>query len=105
MIAPIRSTDIHLIRAAVKQEIFLADVTTCFNALKKAVQDLSALSVNAIQLQMGQPSMRYVFRVCDMLIQLKSPSSPEALTLVADPGTAFGIDFDSIFVVSPTHRS
>ncbi|KAI0801231.1 Rec8 like protein-domain-containing protein [Fomes fomentarius] len=65
----------------VKQEIFFADVTTCFHALKKAVQDLSALSANAMQLQMGQPSLRV-----------------EALTLVADPGTAFGIDFDSIFV-------
>ena len=29
--------------------------------------------------------------------------SPEALTLVADLGTAFGIDFDSIFVVSAMH--
>ncbi|KAI0756960.1 Rec8 like protein-domain-containing protein [Daedaleopsis nitida] len=70
----------------VKQDIFFADVTTCFNALKKAVQDLSALSVNAMQLQMGQPSLR-----------------PEALTLVADPGTAFGIDFDSIFVAWDEH--
>ncbi|KAI0639429.1 Rec8 like protein-domain-containing protein [Trametes polyzona] len=65
----------------VKQEIFYTDVTTCFNALKKAVQDLSAMSLHAAQLQMGQPTVR-----------------AEALTLTADPGTAFGIDFDSIFV-------
>lgn len=43
----------------VKQEIFYSDVTTCFNALKKAVQDLSTMSANAAQLQMGQPAMRY----------------------------------------------
>ena len=43
----------------VKEDIFFTDVTTCFNALKKAVQDLSALTTNAIELQMGQPSMRY----------------------------------------------
>ncbi|KAI1797908.1 hypothetical protein LXA43DRAFT_969106 [Ganoderma leucocontextum] len=66
----------------VKQEIFLADVTTCFNALKKAVQDLSTLSAAATELQMGQPSLR-----------------PEVLTLVADPEAAFGIAFDSVFVV------
>ncbi|EIW64648.1 uncharacterized protein TRAVEDRAFT_42055 [Trametes versicolor FP-101664 SS1] len=66
----------------VKQEIFYTDVTTCFNALKKAVQDLSTMSASAAQLQMGQPAMR-----------------AEALTLTADPGAAFGMDFDSIFVV------
>ncbi|KAI0335243.1 hypothetical protein GY45DRAFT_1268246 [Cubamyces sp. BRFM 1775] len=66
----------------VKQELFFADVSTCFNALKKAVQDLSAMSASAAQLQMGQPSLR-----------------AEALTLTADPGAAFGIDFDSVFVV------
>ncbi|KAI0669869.1 Rec8 like protein-domain-containing protein [Trametes maxima] len=69
----------------VKEEIFYADVTTCFNALKKAVQDLSTMSASAAQLQMGQPSLR-----------------PEALTLTADPGTAFGIDFDSVFVINMT---
>ncbi|KAH9858181.1 Rec8 like protein-domain-containing protein [Lenzites betulinus] len=66
----------------VKQEIFYSDVTTCFNALKKAVQDLSSMSATAAQLQMGQPTLR-----------------AEALTLAADPGNAFGIDFDNIFVV------
>ncbi|KAI0825105.1 Rec8 like protein-domain-containing protein [Trametes gibbosa] len=66
----------------VKQDLFYADVTTCFNALKKAVQDLSSMSATVAQLQMGQPTLR-----------------AEALTLTADPGTAFGIDFDNIFVV------
>ncbi|KAI0724582.1 hypothetical protein C8T65DRAFT_704409 [Cerioporus squamosus] len=66
----------------VKEEIFFTDVTTCYNALKKAVQDLSAFSANAAELQMGQPSLR-----------------AEALTLTADPGAAFGLNFDSIFVV------
>ncbi|KAH9898372.1 Rec8 like protein-domain-containing protein [Cubamyces lactineus] len=65
-----------------KQEIFFADVSTCFHALKKAVQDLSSMSANVAQLQMGQPTLR-----------------AEALTLTADPGAAFGIDFDSVFVV------
>ncbi|KAI0778213.1 Rec8 like protein-domain-containing protein [Trametes elegans] len=65
----------------VKQDIFYADVSTCYNALKKAVQDLSTMTANAAQLQMGQPTLRM-----------------EALTLTADPGTAFGIDFDNVFV-------
>ncbi|PIL31935.1 hypothetical protein GSI_06639 [Ganoderma sinense ZZ0214-1] len=65
----------------VKQEIFLADVTTCFNSLKKAVQDVSTLSAAATDLQMGQPSLR-----------------PETLTLVADPEAAFGLAFDSVYV-------
>ncbi|EJF66721.1 hypothetical protein DICSQDRAFT_151165 [Dichomitus squalens LYAD-421 SS1] len=66
----------------VKQEIFLTDVTSCFNALKKAVQDFATLSAAAAELQMGQPSLR-----------------PEALTLVADPGAAFGIAFENVFAV------
>ncbi|KAL7285330.1 hypothetical protein ACG7TL_000425 [Trametes sanguinea] len=71
-----------LVYAPVKQELFFTDVTTCYNALKKAVQDLSSMSANAAQLQMGQPTLR-----------------AEALTLTADPGAAFGIDFDNVFVV------
>ena len=42
----------------VKQDMFLTDVTSCFNALKKAVQDLTFISANAAHLQMGQPSLR-----------------------------------------------
>ncbi|KAI8995657.1 Rec8 like protein-domain-containing protein [Trametes punicea] len=68
-----------------KQELFFTDVTTCYQALKKAVQDLSTMSANAAQLQMGQPTLR-----------------AEALTLTVDPGNAFSIDFDSIFVVVST---
>ncbi|KAL6309946.1 hypothetical protein BKA93DRAFT_722097 [Sparassis latifolia] len=64
----------------VKQEIFLTDVTTCFNSLKKAVQEFNSLSKGATELQMGQPSLR-----------------PDALTLVVDPGTAFAMDFGNIF--------
>ncbi|KAI0961589.1 hypothetical protein AcV7_000653 [Taiwanofungus camphoratus] len=64
----------------VKQEIFLTDVTTCFNSLKKAVQEFHTLSSSA-ELQMGQPSLR-----------------SDALTLIADPGVAFAMDFDNIFV-------
>jgi len=44
---------------AVKQEIFLTDVTTCFHTLKKAVQEFHTLSNAAGELQMGQPSLRY----------------------------------------------
>ncbi|TFK93458.1 hypothetical protein K466DRAFT_594355 [Polyporus arcularius HHB13444] len=65
----------------VKEEIFFTDVTTCYNSLKKAVHELSAFSANAAELQMGQPSLR-----------------AEALTLTADPGAAFGLNFDRIFV-------
>lgn len=40
----------------VKHEIFLADVTTCFNSLKKAITEINMAS--SAQLQMGQPSAR-----------------------------------------------
>ncbi|KAH9950358.1 Rec8 like protein-domain-containing protein [Amylocystis lapponica] len=64
----------------VKQEIFYTDVTTCFNSLKKAVQDIHSFAQIAAELQMGQPSVR-----------------PDALTLAVDPGTAFAMDFDNLF--------
>ncbi|KZT02692.1 uncharacterized protein LAESUDRAFT_661292 [Laetiporus sulphureus 93-53] len=66
----------------VKQEMFLTDVTTCYNSLKKAVQELNTLSKGFAELQMGQPSMR-----------------PDALTLTADPGVAFVMDFGDMFKV------
>ncbi|PCH33660.1 hypothetical protein WOLCODRAFT_147744 [Wolfiporia cocos MD-104 SS10] len=61
----------------VKQEIFHTDVTTCYNSLKKAVQEFHTLS--KAELQMGQPSLR-----------------PDALTLAADPGAAFAMDFGNM---------
>lgn len=64
----------------VKQEIFFADVNTCFTTLKKAVQELHASSDAAAQLQMGQPSVR-----------------PDTVTISVDPGAAFAMDFDNLF--------
>ncbi|KAA1471501.1 hypothetical protein DENSPDRAFT_776904 [Dentipellis sp. KUC8613] len=62
----------------VKHEIFLGDVTACFAALKKAVQDFQALSASAATLQMGQPSVR-----------------PDTVTLAADPAMALGLNMDN----------
>ncbi|KAI0052884.1 hypothetical protein FA95DRAFT_1553180 [Auriscalpium vulgare] len=56
----------------VKHEIFLGDVTACFAALKKAVQDFSAMS--SASLQMGQPTVR-----------------PDTVTVTADPAMALGL--------------
>ncbi|TFY81944.1 hypothetical protein EWM64_g2064 [Hericium alpestre] len=63
----------------VKQEIFLGDVTACFAALKKAVQDIRALSATGASLQMGQPTVR-----------------PDAVTLAADPAMALNLNFDNL---------
>ncbi|KAI0788425.1 hypothetical protein C8Q75DRAFT_768428 [Abortiporus biennis] len=62
----------------VKQEIFLSDVTSCFNTLKKAVQDLHTFNTDA-QLQMAQPSVR-----------------PDQVTMAPDPGAAFAMEFDHL---------
>ncbi|KIM85185.1 hypothetical protein PILCRDRAFT_96366 [Piloderma croceum F 1598] len=62
-----------------KQEIFMSDVTICFNSLKKVVQELHSMSATDAQLQMAQPSIR-----------------PSALTLVADPRMTFAMDFDNL---------
>ena len=99
-IIPSPRLSIHF--SAVKQEMFFSDVTTCFNALKKAVQDITLVSVTAAQLQMGQPSLRYVERNVTASICFTSVTtycSPEALTLVADPAAIFGVDFDNLFLV------
>ncbi|KZT30569.1 hypothetical protein NEOLEDRAFT_1126157 [Neolentinus lepideus HHB14362 ss-1] len=64
----------------VKQEIFLSDVTTCFHSLKKAVQDFQSMTLSDAQLQMGQPTVR-----------------SDAVTLQADPGAEFAMNFDHFF--------
>jgi hypothetical protein len=43
--------------STVKHEIFLVDVTACFNSLRKTFQDL-ALTNNEVVLQMNQPTLR-----------------------------------------------
>ncbi|KAG1749976.1 Rec8 like protein-domain-containing protein [Suillus paluster] len=63
----------------VKQEIFLSDVTTCFNSLKRVVQEFRSMAASEAQLQMAQPSVR-----------------PSAVTLAADPSAAFAMDFDAM---------
>ncbi|TFY67439.1 hypothetical protein EVG20_g3941, partial [Dentipellis fragilis] len=69
---------------AVKHEIFLGDVTACFAALKKAVQDFQALSASSATLQMGQPSVR-----------------PDTVTLAADPAMALGLNMDNFLAANP----
>ncbi|KAF9786961.1 Rec8 like protein-domain-containing protein [Thelephora terrestris] len=63
----------------VKHEIFLVDVTACFNSLRKTFQDL-ALTNNEAALQMNQPTMR-----------------PEALNLPNDPARNMAFDFATRF--------
>lgn len=63
----------------VKQELFFSDVTTCFNSLKRVVQEFRSMAASEAQLQMAQPSVR-----------------PSAVTLAADPGAAFAMDFDAM---------
>ena len=45
---------------AVKQEIFLTDVTNCVTSLKKVVQDLRSAAAQDGQLQMANPVARSV---------------------------------------------
>ncbi|KIJ68466.1 hypothetical protein HYDPIDRAFT_24739 [Hydnomerulius pinastri MD-312] len=63
----------------VKQEIFMSDVTTCFNSLKKVVQEFRSMTTSEAQLQMAQPSVK-----------------PSVVTLRADPNAAFSLDFDNM---------
>ncbi|KAG2061826.1 hypothetical protein BDR06DRAFT_1015869 [Suillus hirtellus] len=63
----------------VKQELFLSDVTSCFNSLKRVVQEFRSMAASEAHLQMAQPSVR-----------------PSAVTLAADPGAAFAMDFDAM---------
>lgn len=55
-----RTNGVLTTQIPVKHEIFLGDVTSCFTALKKAVQDFHAMSMAAESLQMGNPSVRSV---------------------------------------------
>jgi hypothetical protein len=48
------------INVAVKQEIFMSDVTTCFNSLKRVVQEFQSAAHADAQLQMAQPTVRSV---------------------------------------------
>ncbi|KAG2159848.1 uncharacterized protein EDB93DRAFT_1074203 [Suillus bovinus] len=64
------------------QELFLSDVTTCFNSLKRVVQEFRSMAASEAHLQMAQPSVR-----------------PSAVTLATDPGAAFAIDFDAMVAV------
>lgn len=47
--------------STVKHEIFLVDVTACFNSLRKTFQDL-ALTNSEVVLQMNQPTLRSALR-------------------------------------------
>lgn len=66
--------DSDIITRTVKQEIFYGDVTTCFNTLKKAVQDIHTMTSAAAQLQMGQPSVRYAVLSRPLTIRCLMPS-------------------------------
>jgi hypothetical protein len=82
----------------VKQEILLSDVTSCFNLLKKAFQELGSKSDE--QLQMAQPSARsgLLGRQLHALTR-KTILRPGTLTLVAHPMNAYALDFDDLVAV------
>ncbi|KAF8140272.1 hypothetical protein EV363DRAFT_1152517 [Boletus edulis] len=63
----------------VKQEIFISDVTTCFNSLKRVELEFRSMTSPEGQLQMAQPSVKL-----------------SAVTLRADPRAAFSMEFDAM---------
>jgi hypothetical protein len=82
----------------VKQEIFLSDVTTCFNSLKKMVQELRSVTSDT-QLQMAQPCIRSNYFYGLKTREFHIFRRPGALTLLADPRSAFIMDFDNLVAV------
>ncbi|KAI6153604.1 Rec8 like protein-domain-containing protein [Pisolithus tinctorius] len=65
-----------------KQEIYIADLTTCFNSLKRLVEDFRSSATSEAQLQMAQPSVK-----------------PSAVTLRVDPNAAFSLNLDNVVAV------
>ncbi|KIK78796.1 hypothetical protein PAXRUDRAFT_36561 [Paxillus rubicundulus Ve08.2h10] len=68
-----------LVGAARCQEILMSDVTTCFNSLKRMVQEFRSMTALEGELQMAQPSVK-----------------PAAVTLRADPNAVFSLNFDNM---------
>ncbi|KAG8219803.1 hypothetical protein J3R82DRAFT_776 [Butyriboletus roseoflavus] len=66
---------------AVKQDIFMSDVTTCFNSLKRVEHELRSMTSSEGQLQMAQPSVK-----------------SSAVTLRADPRAALSMEFDAMVI-------
>ncbi|EGN95724.1 hypothetical protein SERLA73DRAFT_76799 [Serpula lacrymans var. lacrymans S7.3] len=64
-----------------KEDIFMSDVTICFNSLKRVVQDLCSSNSAEAQLQMAQPTVR-----------------TSAVTLAHDPKDFFAMDLDNMVV-------
>jgi hypothetical protein len=73
----------------------LGDVTTFSTALKKAVQDLNA---KALDLQMGQPSVRCAIHHAKLIFYSDS-HRPDAVTMTADLALATGFDYDDFLDV------
>lgn len=63
----------------VKQDIYIADLTTCFNSLKRLVEDYRSSATSETQLQMAQPSVK-----------------PSVVTLRVDPNAAFSLNLDNM---------
>ena len=80
----------------VKQEIFLSDATTCFNLLKRMMNDLRTEQ----QLQMAQATVKYFFSFCFLLSYSYPTKRPAAVTLAPDPEASFVLDFDNLISVS-----
>ncbi|KAI6133050.1 Rec8 like protein-domain-containing protein [Pisolithus croceorrhizus] len=63
----------------IKQDIYIADLTTCFNSLKRLVEDYRSSTTSEAQLQMAQPSVK-----------------PSVVTLRVDPNAAFSLNLDNM---------
>lgn len=63
----------------VKQDIYIADLTTCFNSLKRLVEGYRSSATSESQLQMAQPSVK-----------------PSVVTLRVDPNAAFSLNLDNM---------
>ncbi|KAL4069631.1 hypothetical protein V8B97DRAFT_1918138 [Scleroderma yunnanense] len=63
----------------VKQDIFMTDVTACFNSLKRVIDECRSATTSEAQLQMTQPSVK-----------------PSAVTLRIDPDAAFALELDNV---------
>lgn len=80
----------------VKHENFVSDITAFSTTLKKAIQDLAT---GALDLQMGQPTVRYVEEVLIGFSLQLTPSRPDTVTMAVDPVLATGMNLDDFLEV------
>lgn len=81
----------------------MTDVTNCVTSLKKVVQDIRSLGPVDTQLEMAQPTAKYYFSTFFHKKLQTAEHFPltrsSALTVTADPRTAYAMDFDALVAV------